>query len=254
MNQPDEQRPSPLEDRLLDRLVDGELTEAERRTVLSQLETDPLGWRRCALAFLEAQAWRETFGSLTVEGASSIAGARLDEPVGSVPKPSVVRRWGRARLAAAAGLLLAFTLGFAAGGAALRRATRQAADVQVSTPPAEQRTRKQQTTAGSQTVAQAPKRHETTAQEPGRKSVPMTGAASRTPVQGLPVLTGQGLDELLLRQRPPALPAQLLRQWERRGYHVEKHRRLISMDLKGGGRLAIPVDEVRLHYVGQRAY
>ncbi|MBA2113024.1 hypothetical protein [Bremerella alba] len=45
-----------IEDRQLDRLVDGELTPQEYREVLSQLEQVPNGWRRCAHAFLESQA------------------------------------------------------------------------------------------------------------------------------------------------------------------------------------------------------
>lgn len=45
-----------IDDRLLDRLVDGELSAEEYREVLSQLEQTPNGWRRCAHAFLESQA------------------------------------------------------------------------------------------------------------------------------------------------------------------------------------------------------
>ncbi len=43
---------------VLDRLVDGELTEADERDVIAQLNTIPDGWRRCALAFLEARCWQ----------------------------------------------------------------------------------------------------------------------------------------------------------------------------------------------------
>jgi hypothetical protein len=50
--------------RQFDRLVDGELSEADRRTLLLQLEHEPEGWRRCALAFLEAQCWKEGFGQI----------------------------------------------------------------------------------------------------------------------------------------------------------------------------------------------
>src|SRR5262245_34529426 len=48
----------PIDQRLLDRLVDGELDVAGRRELLKALDDQPGGWRRCALAFLEAQAWR----------------------------------------------------------------------------------------------------------------------------------------------------------------------------------------------------
>jgi len=43
----------------IERLVDGELTQAERRSVLMKLDQDGEGWRRLALAFLESQALRE---------------------------------------------------------------------------------------------------------------------------------------------------------------------------------------------------
>lgn len=45
-------------DALLDRLVDDELTDSERQDLLTRLDTEADGWRRCALRFLEAQVWR----------------------------------------------------------------------------------------------------------------------------------------------------------------------------------------------------
>ena len=52
------------EDILLDRLVDGELSGSERRQLLESFDKRPEGWRRCALAFLEAQSWREEMGQV----------------------------------------------------------------------------------------------------------------------------------------------------------------------------------------------
>lgn len=63
MNLSDEQRDAML----IDRLVDGELSSDERRQLLTSLEAQPDGWRRCALAFLEAQTWRSTMGGLLQE-------------------------------------------------------------------------------------------------------------------------------------------------------------------------------------------
>ena len=45
------------DDTKFDRLVDGELTTDEYREMLTTLDEEPGGWRRCAMAFLEAQAW-----------------------------------------------------------------------------------------------------------------------------------------------------------------------------------------------------
>jgi hypothetical protein len=43
---------------LLDRLVDDDLEGGEYRRLLLDLQQRPDGWRRCALAFLQAQALR----------------------------------------------------------------------------------------------------------------------------------------------------------------------------------------------------
>jgi hypothetical protein len=43
---------------LIDRLVDGELSDDERGELLSRLDQSADGWRTLALAFLEAQTWR----------------------------------------------------------------------------------------------------------------------------------------------------------------------------------------------------
>lgn len=48
-----------LSDEWLDRLVDDELSPEEYRELLRLIAQDPEGWKRCAQAFLEAQAWRK---------------------------------------------------------------------------------------------------------------------------------------------------------------------------------------------------
>ena len=75
----------------IDGLVDGTLGPEARAALIGELEASPGGWRRCALAFLEAQAWGEAL---------------------SVPAAVPARaRWPR-RLAVAAGVMSAFGLGW----------------------------------------------------------------------------------------------------------------------------------------------
>jgi hypothetical protein len=100
----------PIDDSMFDRLVDGELSPGERRELLTSLDEQPDGWRRCALSFLEAQSWRESLGQLVRErdedrGSEKTRAAASDAPARASIKP------GLAWLAIAAGLLLAFTLG-----------------------------------------------------------------------------------------------------------------------------------------------
>jgi len=64
---PNQSPHDPLDEDILDRLVDGELSEAQQQEVLRQVESHPEGWRRLALAFLEAQTWHWEMSSLLEE-------------------------------------------------------------------------------------------------------------------------------------------------------------------------------------------
>ena len=99
------------EDILLDRLVDGELKGSERRHLLESFDKRPDGWRRCAVAFLEAQSWREEMGQVARGNASETNERK--SPVSSVV-PSSKSRWSSATtgFAIAASLLLAFGMGW----------------------------------------------------------------------------------------------------------------------------------------------
>ena len=57
---------------MFDLLVDGELSPERRRQLLAHLDSEPDGWKRCALAFLEAQSFRESFTDLLVADHSSV--------------------------------------------------------------------------------------------------------------------------------------------------------------------------------------
>ncbi|MFM7070618.1 MAG: hypothetical protein ACKO38_02350 [Planctomycetota bacterium] len=87
-------------ERQLYRLADGELPADERRQFLRQLDELPGGWRRCALAFLENQAFSVDFPAAmaTTESASK-------------PVPPRGSRWLTWSVAVAASWLAMFTLG-----------------------------------------------------------------------------------------------------------------------------------------------
>ncbi|HEU5119097.1 MAG TPA: hypothetical protein VFT74_21080 [Isosphaeraceae bacterium] len=88
----------------IDRLVDGELADFERRALLLELDTQPAGWRRCALAFLEAQEWRTALRASSAM--PSVPEPRLMPSKPNRPKSSTL--W----LARAAAVLMAFGLGW----------------------------------------------------------------------------------------------------------------------------------------------
>src|SRR5437588_8567053 len=62
----------------LDQLAEGELGPSERRRLLAALDEEPDGWRRCTLAFLETQSWRQACRQLA---------AKSDGPGGVTSRP-----------------------------------------------------------------------------------------------------------------------------------------------------------------------
>ena len=91
-------------DRRLDLLVDGELNEDDRGELLRGLDREPDGWRRCAMAFLEAQAWKQALGAMFRPAAQAEAKPRARRP------PNWKRRMEMA-MAMAASFLVALAVG-----------------------------------------------------------------------------------------------------------------------------------------------
>jgi hypothetical protein len=110
------------DDALFDRLVDGELSADERRRLIASLDDQAAGptdgWRRCALAFLEAQSWggamrqmvRPQQSAQQAVRAVEVASAATPVPMGRRRQASPAGAW----LATAAAVLVAFGLGWQA--------------------------------------------------------------------------------------------------------------------------------------------
>jgi hypothetical protein len=204
------------DDRLIDRLVDGELPEDTRRALLARLDAVPDGWRRCALAFLEAQAWRETFVPVAA-GCYRLSSTRAAEALalaGSEARVRATRRFGAAQITVglAASLLTAFTLGWLARGG--------------------------RTGAGNGAEINATPVTITKTESP---NVPTLAHAD-------PIETEDG------HQPPTPMPDPIVARLESRGYQVDRRQRLIAVETKDGRRMTMPIEEVRLRFVGDRTY
>ena len=101
-----------VDDEQLDRLVDGELSADEYADLLARLEEHPDGWRRCAQAFLEAQAWERDFAVIRREADASrpaIAEKEKKQKKSSPRKSSApAGGWLPLAVAMAASFLIAF--------------------------------------------------------------------------------------------------------------------------------------------------
>jgi hypothetical protein len=247
---PTEKNHSSAENDRFDRLVDGELSESERKSLLESLEARPDGWRRCALAFLEAQTWRESLGEL-------MPPVRKTPPVPlSTLPPSPKRRkslgaMGNA-LAMAACFLVALSLGSLAyrgvpwGKSAAGPMNNSLAESKPATPTPIT----QSPAIAVQTEPSNPSTANTW-QLVNVKAPALTG--NDEPLQ-IPAVERDRLDDDFYRSIPNPLPGDLLQALKRTGNDVRLHRELVPMQLPDGRRLIVPVDRVEVQYDGNRAY
>lgn len=228
------------DDSQLDMLVDGELGDEERRELLSRLDTEPDGWRRCALAFLEAQSWRQAMRSVSDDSVEISAIAARSHSA-----------WRRFRnvVGMACSLLLALGVGLALGGMF---------DRVPSVVPTEQ-------------VAEAPHVDESKEVElpgaPAPEVVPelavpyqYVSIPAQDPVSGdaesvqMPVVPQEYLEEGWPYRLPAVLPDHIVQALQRRGHEVVQQRRLVPFQAADGSRVVFPVDEVELVPVVNRGY
>jgi hypothetical protein len=100
---------------IFDRLADGELSNAERQELLASLDDRADGWRRCALALLEAQTWRRDFKSFVTQMAPPTVvqvAAAVPPELPARPMRGRTDRW----LTLAASALVAFGVGWGVRG------------------------------------------------------------------------------------------------------------------------------------------
>ncbi len=242
----------PVDKQSFDRLVDGELTELERRELLLGLEAEPDGWRRCALAFLEAQCWAKEFTDFINElPPPTVLGRHIDSRKAAPPRRSSRRVVARSAtfLAMTASFLVALWLGWTAQDA-WRTArvpvagSEQVAQMSAAMPRAE--------SAVVPSPRPAPQRPSSpagpwqlvtlTASGPG-------GQQERT--IDLPACERRQLDAEWLESLPSALPPEVLQALERTGHRVRRVREFIPIEMQDGRRLVVPIEEIEVHYLGQ---
>jgi len=230
------------EDILLDRLVDGELKGDERRRLLQSFDKQPEGWRRCALAFLEAQSWREELGQVA-RGRDTEA----HEPKPPVPSVAALRKpaWTKGAMwfALAASLLVAFGLG------TMRRGPGHlVAD----------------NSHGSATQSQGQLANTTST--PPKSSAPSTSKPSDAvtlfvrdeggrmqPVR-VPLVDANTLDKELGVKFKTGVPDDVRNQLNSDGYAVQTKRQYAPLWLENGRPMILPVEDTKIVPVSNRVY
>jgi hypothetical protein len=225
------------DDILFDRLVDGELSAIERQRLVASLDDRPSGWRRCALAFLEAQTWRTDLKQIVRD---SDATPSLVHATATLPARTRLRRlrpW-----AVAACVLIAFTLGLALreDGLSLPFVTPNPGSelANVSPAPTTSPTLTQPRATMTDDALTFWVRNEQGQAQPLR--VPLVDAAT--------------LDRQLGVAFQPGLSDAARSQLRERGYDVESKQRYAPLWLENGRPMIVPVEDTRIVPVSLPVY
>jgi hypothetical protein len=227
------------DERAFDRLVDNELSAAERRTLLEALDTKADGWRQCAIAFLEAQSWGDDFRRLMRQSdrpRNAIATVAV-EPAPAVRRPM---RQAITWASIAASMLVAFSLG------TLQR--------QRGTPlanvPAESQPGRQIADADSPPTSEVPK----TANDRDALTLWVRDDAGTPRSIRVPLMDAGALDRELGVEFRSGLPPDVRAQLHDGGYQVQSKRRYAPLWLENGQRMVLPVEDTKIVPVSQNVY
>ena len=228
------------DDARFDRLVDGELSPREYKTLVASLDDEPGGWRRCALAFLEAQALGSELGAIRRSGELHEQAAAPVEVVAR--QPASPAHW-KLLLAMSASFLVAFILGATLPSLWPRRDT---------VPGGEGGT----LAAGPQPAQPDLMTPEGLMRTIGHARLVIDGpGGTQSPAGDVPIVEmPAGASEQWLTQYEPVLPVGLINELKRRGHRVERVQQYVPVSLEDGREGVIPVESYQITPVSRRAY
>lgn len=231
-----------MDDRTFDLLVDGELPENERCALLEQLDHEPGGWRRCALAFLEAQSWGQTIRNMVQDPAEPAGQAVRGQSVTlRGPQSSGVARWRTKTAGTLLAMAASFLAAFIVGRGWLRE---ENVGEKAGTPNAPALATR------PAAVAPAPS---PVGNAPNTVTLYVNGGpqAGGTRVD-VPVIEGQP-NGLWASEPPAALPVDVQQLLESFGNQVRQQREFVPVQLEDGRQLVVPVDRIEVVPVSARA-
>lgn len=217
----------------IERLADGELSPRDQAQLLTALDSTPDGWRRCALALLEARALGQSFKLLLNETAQQAPATVETHPDRERQAERRRPRWKPIfeSLAIAAGLLLAYALGLS--GDPRSDTSPQANQVVDQFPPT------LEPTAAEGLLAQ---------QDPEEETVTFWVHDSRGKKQSLrvPLVDAELLNERYGLEFRSAVPDELREDLRRRGYQLTTKQRYAPLFLEGGRPFVVPVEDTQI--------
>ncbi|MCE9555216.1 MAG: hypothetical protein K8T91_17845 [Planctomycetes bacterium] len=251
----------------IDRLVDGELSETDSRELLAMLDGVDGGWRRLALAYVEAQWLRGELPSLVHAGQEAetnrVPGASLGPAaVGLAPPQTNGRatvngtrypRFALMAMAVAASMLVAFGL------------TLWQRGIGVTTPPGPTAP----VVSAEQSGISKPQLAKLPNDAPAIVGIPASDVASprsndKNNISSPSVASQKssleprmvviGSDEELRGQDTTTVPPQVIEALRRMGHRVDQRSGVMPVRLKDGRSVDVPYDQVDVQYRGGSSF
>jgi hypothetical protein len=236
-----------------DRLVDGELSPTEYREMLSQLDDQPDGWRRCALAFLEAQALGRELPSLM----KPVKDDRPPAPVVQADRPGdwSHRTWqGLYFATVAASLALAFYVGSWTSGINSPTSGDFIAENRQTKPVGEQESIPDSRPGGAKT-SKGSGNPAALAQKDaplGNVHLVLNGTETQQGID-VPVYGQQQMDRWHTTNKPVLSP-QVIEELQRSGHKVDHKQQWIRIETQDGKQVLVPVDDYQIQPPRRQAY
>jgi hypothetical protein len=227
------------DDARFDRLVDGELSADEYKSLIAGLDDEPGGWRRCALAFLEAQALG---GELTAIRHSGQLAEQPAMPVTLAARKAVEPARWKLLMGMSASFLVAFILGVT-----LPSLWRLGGETVVAGPDVP---------VGPTDLEPATSLPDGIMRSIGSAQLVLDGPGGTLSAAGqVPLFEGPfDATSRWLSEQEPALPTELVNELKRRGHRVERQEQYVPVSLEDGREGMIPVESYQITPVSRRAY
>ena len=231
-------------DMMYDRLVDGELSREEYRQFLASLDEEPGGWRRCALAFLEAQALRQDIADLVPKPSEVPARHNISDSSHCVTRAMNTRDTRlKPILAVAVSFLIAFGLGISI------RGWWPASDA--FAPHGAQIVGRQQESLQFLSQREVPDTSPTPINPPLPRTVRVVMGGEQL---DLPVDVAKWHEDNWLNHPQSVMPDRIIGAFQRMGHDVHRRHHYFPFDLQNGRQLVVPIEEVEIVPVSRRSF
>ena len=207
-------------EQILDRLVDGELGIDDRRALLAAFDDEPGAWRRCALAYIEAQVVGFQLAQMANEPLVAHESARA-----RAVAPAHRGGWIAWPLTLAASVLIAFVTG--------QRLAERQSGLPVSVDTAAEGGPGTAVVRTESSDAESQRDPGTVALHDGKNAIEQPWAESDGPALNAAV-------------RSQAITGALAQQFQRDGFQVDRQQQLWPVELPDGSSVLVPVEEMHI--------